>query len=198
MLIAGLRIGGARRAARLLGNTLFARAPVAHPATALLAGAPAAFLATALLAACVGLTTMAQANAQSPFMALSGNWSGQGKVRFTGGSSEAVTCKAYYSPKEAGTSLGVAILCASPSSKIELRAQLKYEGGKVTGKWEERTYNAAGAVEGQASSNKISVSIVGGGLTGTMAVDVNGASQSVQIRTEGIGMTGVDISLSRG
>ena len=156
------------------------------------------WLVATLTAVCVGLPAVAPAYAQSPFAALSGNWTGSGKVRFTGGSTEAVTCKAYYSPKEAGLSLNIAILCASPSSKIELRAQLKYDAGKVTGKWEERTYNAAGAVEGEASSNKISVSIVGGGLTGSMAVGLNGASQSVQIKTEGIGMTGVDITLARG
>ena len=155
-------------------------------------------LAGLLAVAGLMLATTLPAAAQSPFATLSGNWSGSGNVRFTGGSTEAVKCRAYYSPKDAGTSLGIAILCASPSSKIELRATLKYEGGKVTGSWEERTYNASGAVEGQASSNKINVSINGGGLTGSMAVGVNGASQSVKIKTEGIGMTGVDISLSRG
>ena len=154
--------------------------------------------ATVLPVAGLLAATIAPAYAQSPFTALSGNWTGSGKVRFTGGASEAVTCKAYYSPKDAGASLGVAILCASPSSKIELRAQLKYDAGKVTGKWEERTFNAAGAVDGQASANKIDVSIAGGGLKGSMAVGVNGAKQSVQIKTEGIGMTGVDINLSRG
>ncbi len=136
--------------------------------------------------------------AQSPFNSFSGNWSGAGKVKFTGGSTEAVSCKAYYTPKDAGASLGVAIRCASPSSKIELRATLLYQGGKVTGKWEERTFNATGDVTGQASTNKISLSIAGGGLSGSMAVGVNGTNQSVQIKTEGIGMTGVDISLSRG
>ena len=142
--------------------------------------------------------TAAPAAAQNPFAALSGNWTGSGKVRFTGGTSEAVTCKAYYTSKEAGASMGVAILCASPSSKIELRATLAYDAGKVTGKWEERTYNVAGEVLGQASSNKINVSINGGGMTGSLAVGVNGSSQSVNIKTEGISMTGVDITLSKG
>ena len=161
-----------------------------------------AWVATAaglsLSAACLLGVMASPAAAQSPFGALSGNWSGSGKVRFTGGSSEAVTCKAYYTPKESGTSLGVAILCASPSSKIELRATLAYDAGKVTGKWEERTYNVAGEVQGQASSNKINVSINGGGVSGSLAVGVNGGSQSVNIKTEGISMTGVDISLSKG
>lgn len=152
----------------------------------------------ALTAAGLTALTAAPAAAQSPFAALSGNWAGSGKVRFTGGSSEAVTCKAYYTPKEAGASMGVAILCASPSSKIELRATLAYDAGKVTGKWEERTYNVAGDVEGQANPNKINVSINGGGMTGSLAVGVNGGSQTVSIKTEGISMSGVDISLSKG
>ncbi len=152
----------------------------------------------AVLAAVSLGSAPAPAVAQSPFNSFSGNWSGAGKVMFTGGSTEAVSCRAYYTPKDAGTSLGVSIRCASPSSKIELRATLLYQGGKVTGKWEERTFNAAGDVSGQASANKINISIVGGGLTGTMAVGVNGTNQSVQIKTEGIGMTGVDINLSRG
>ena len=159
---------------------------------------PATAAGAALAAACLLGLTAAAAAAQSPFAALTGNWTGSGKVRFTGGISEAVTCKAYYTPKEAGASLGVAILCASPSSKIELRATLAYDAGKVTGKWEERTYNVAGEVQGQASSNKINVSINGGGMTGSLAVGVNGGSQSVNIKTDGISMTGVDISLSKG
>ena len=156
-----------------------------------------AFGAVLTAAGMIGLTA-APAAAQSPFTALSGNWTGAGKVRFTGGSSEAVTCKAYYTPKDVGASLGVAILCASPSSKIELRATLVYDAGKVTGKWEERTYNVAGDVEGQANASKINVSINGGGMTGTLAVGVNGARQTVTIKTDGISMTGVDISLSKG
>lgn len=139
----------------------------------------------------------APAAAQSPFAALGGSWSGAGQVRFTGGSSEALKCRAYYTAKDAGASLGLAIICASPSSKIELRATLAYEGGKVSGMWEERTFNATGAVTGQANPNKITLSINGGGFSGSMAVGVHGASQTVTISTTGIGMTGVNINLSR-
>lgn len=139
-----------------------------------------------------------QAMAESPFLALSGTWSGSGQVRFTGGSTEALKCFAYYTPKNTGVSLGLAIRCASASSKIELRANLNYDAGKVTGSWEERTFNATGDVTGQASNSKINVAIKGGGFSGTMAVGLSGGSQSVTILTEGIGMTSVNITLSRG
>lgn len=152
-------------------------------------------IATLLLVA--GITPVPAA-AEGPFTSLSGSWTGAGQVRFSGGASEALKCKAYYSPKDTGSSMGLAIRCASQSSKIELRASLKVQGGKVTGSWEERTFNAAGDVSGQASSNKISLSITGGGFSGSMSVGTTGSSQSVVIQTEGIGMKSVNITLSRG
>ena len=60
----------------------------------------------AVLAAVSLGSAPAPAVAQSPFNSFSGNWSGAGKVMFTGGSTEAVSCRAYYTPKDAGTSLG--------------------------------------------------------------------------------------------
>ena len=68
----------------------------------------------------------------------------------------------------------------------------------MTGSWEERTFNAAGNVTGQASVGKINLSIVGGGFSGSMSVGTTGSQQSVVIQTDGIGLQSVNISLSRG
>jgi len=150
-----------------------------------------------LVAVAVLFGTAGEVAAQSPFASLGGSWAGSGQVRFTNGASESLRCRAYYNPKESGSALGLAIICASPSSKIELRAQLVYQGGRVSGTWEERTFNAAGDVSGHASANKFSLSITGGGFSGSMAVGFSGGSQSVTISTSGIGMTGVNINLTR-
>lgn len=159
--------------------------------SALFIGAAALWGATALLTA--GPTA-----AETPFSILNGTWSGGGHVKFTSGDQEALRCKAYYTPKESGSSMGLAIRCASQSNKIELRANLNYQGGRVTGNWEERTFNAAGDVTGQASTTKISLSIKGGGFTGSMSVGTTGSQQTVVIQTDGIGMKSVNINLSRG
>jgi hypothetical protein len=151
----------------------------------------------ATLATGAALCSLGSARAESPFSSLSGTWSGSGQVRFTGGSSEALKCRAYYTPKDA-MKMGLAIRCASTSAKIELRANLVYEGGRVTGSWEERTFNAAGNVTGQANASKINLAIQGGGFSGSMAVGINGASQSVLIHTQGTGFTNVNIHLSKG
>lgn len=136
--------------------------------------------------------------ADSPFATLSGTWTGAGQIKLEGGSSESLKCRAFYTPKDDGAGLGLAIRCASTSNKIELRANLVYSGGKVSGSWEERQFNAGGSVTGQASSSRISLSIVGGGVTGSMTVALNGSTQSVTIQTNGIGLRAVNINLSRG
>lgn len=154
-------------------------------------GAVVFFAATALVSG------SPHAAAESPFSSLAGTWSGQGKVRLEGGKSEAIRCRAYYTTSQGGSGLGMAIRCASASNKIEMRANLNYDNGAITGHWEERTYNAAGEVKGQATSSRLTLSIAGGGLNGNMSVRLGGASQSVSISTSGSAFQGLDLSLSR-
>lgn len=136
--------------------------------------------------------------ADGPFTGLTGTWKGSAQIKLKSGSSETLKCNAYYTPKETGEELGLAIRCASASNKIELRAQLKAAGGKVSGRWEERTYNAAGDVTGQGQGGRLSLSIDGGVFKGAMQVRTNGSNQTVSIQTEGVALQGVNINLSRG
>jgi len=135
--------------------------------------------------------------AANPFASLEGNWSGSGQIRLDGGQTERLKCTAYYRHKDGGAGLSIAIRCASQNNKIELRASIINQGGKLSGSWEERTFNAAGEVTGQASDNRISLSITGGGLSGSMVVSFSPSSQRVSITTEGTGLKGVNINLSR-
>src|SRR5690606_25723094 len=91
------------------------------------------------------------AEAASPFKTLQGSWSGTGQIQFEGGQSERLRCNAYYTNSGGGDVLGLAIRCASASNKIEVRGRLNYNGGTVTGTWEERTFNASGTATGRAS-----------------------------------------------
>lgn len=151
------------------------------------------------LALLAGLTLAAPISAaDTVFGSFNGNWTGTGQIRLDNGASERIKCNAYYTPKEAGAALGLAIRCASASYKIELRSQLKAQGGKISGSWEERNFNAAGDVTGQATGSKMSLSVAGGGMTGTMNVSASGETQSVTITTQGTGLKSVNISLSRG
>ncbi len=156
-------------------------------------GSAAGGIALAML-----LTLASPLRAEGPFAGLTGTWRGAAEVRLQSGSSETLKCFAYYTPKSTGVELGLAIRCASASNKIELRAQLMADAGKVSGRWEERTYNATGDVSGQAVEGRLNLTIDGGAFKGSMAVRTNGAIQNVSIKTEGIALQGVNINLSRG
>jgi hypothetical protein len=134
----------------------------------------------------------------APFAELNGTWSGAGQIRLEGGKTERVTCKANYTPKNAGNALGIALRCASTSYSIDLRSNLESTNGRVTGDWEERTFNATGNVTGRATNGNVSVAISGGGLSGSMSVSFGGTSQQVSITTSGTALKGVSISLSKG
>jgi hypothetical protein len=143
--------------------------------------------------------TLSQASplrAAGAFAFLSGSWSGSGSIRLDDGRSEALKCRAYYSPK-GEENLGLALRCASASNKIELRAQLTASGSRVAGHWEERTFNASGTVAGHASGNNIKLSINGGGFSGSMAVTTEGHSQVISVATQGAALKGVSVNLRR-
>jgi hypothetical protein len=143
------------------------------------------------------LMLVAPAAADGPFATFGGSWSGDGRIELASGATERIKCRAYYTPKDGGSSLGMAIRCASASYKIELRSQLQSSGNQISGNWEERTFNATGQVTGRVSASNINLSVVGGGLTASMSVSNRGSSQSVGISTQGSGLKRVEIDLSR-
>lgn len=156
--------------------------------------------AGAIIATATAVSAFASgaASAQSPFATLAGTWSGAGQIKLEGGKSEQIRCKAYYTTNSGGAGLGMAIRCASASNKIEMRANLTYTEGKVSGSWEERTFNAAGQVSGKAAANNLNLAIDGGGLNGSMSVRLGQTSQLVSISTTGSAFRGLNLSLSRG
>jgi hypothetical protein len=163
---------------------------------AVMFGAPLRVLLTGVLTT-AWFALPAVARAETPIAALLGTWSGTGQATFDSGKTESMRCKAYYTAKGAD-GLTIAIRCANASANIDLRATLAFANGIVSGDWEERTYNAAGSVAGKASANAVNLAITGGGLTAAMAVAITGTSHTVVISTQGSGLKGVNISVTRG
>ena len=79
-----------------------------------------------------------------------------------------------------------------------MRSKLDFDGDKVSGNWEERTYNAAGGASGTTSAGKLDIRF-SGSLTGSLAMSFSSSSQSVSVSvdTKGAGIKGVRVSLSR-
>ena len=145
-------------------------------------------------AATVGLSTHSLA-VDAGLHILAGSWHGSGTMSFENGKTESVSCKGYY---KAVGSLSVVIRCKGTSSNFELRSKLASNGDKVSGSWEERTYNAAGDASGTASAGKLNVQF-SGSLTGSLEMSFSSSSQtvSVSVDTKGAGIKGVRVSLNR-
>ena len=154
-------------------------------------------LATAALSCALFAFAAGPADATGPFAQLDGSWSGSGRINLTDGKSEDLKCTAYYTPNGGGAEISVALRCASASNKVELRAKLASDGGRVSGSWEERTFNASGTVTGQASPTQIKLAISGGGFTGSMAMMTTGRKQVISVSTEGVTLKGVNVKLER-
>jgi hypothetical protein len=155
--------------------------------------APLAALAL-ISAATVGPCTNSVA-ADASLDVLAGTWRGDGTMSFESGETESISCNGYY--KGAGN-LSVVIRCKGSSSNFELRSKLQSNGDKVSGTWEERTYNATGDVSGTASAGKLMVQF-SGSLTGSLKMSFSSSSQSVSVSvdTKGTGIKGVRVSLNR-
>jgi hypothetical protein len=134
------------------------------------------------------------ASAGGLFDGITGAWSGPGRVTFEGGNSERLTCRAYYTTR--GPVLSLAIRCASPSYKTEIRSKLFFSNGSLAGQWEERNFNAVGSASGVLSSNAI-VLRISGAIEGRLTINQAGRRQSVHITTNSAGLSSVKIGLSK-
>jgi hypothetical protein len=145
-------------------------------------------------AAAVGLSTSSAA-ADASLHVLAGSWRGDGTMLFESGKTETISCNGYY--RSVG-SLSVAIRCKGTSSDFELRSKLSSDGDKISGSWEERTYNVTGDASGTASAGKLNVQF-SGGLEGSLEMSFSSTSQSVSVSvdTKGAGIKGVRVSLNR-
>ena len=138
------------------------------------------------------------AAAPMPFELVKGSWGGGGSLTLEKGKSEKLSCTAYYTSSRGGRNLGVALRCAGQTSGFELRSHLDNNAGKVSGTWEERTFNASGNASGTLKPGSITLHFHGG-VSGDMSVAFSASSQSIaiSISTGGAAVTGVHLNLSR-
>jgi hypothetical protein len=149
-------------------------------------------IAAALIAA-----TASHAMADGRFSNLAGAWHGVGRVQLAEGKNEHLACKAYYTEKDAGTGLGIALQCASAGNKIDLRATLSEKDGTLSGQWEERGFNSTGTVEGGSDGSRLDLKI-SGTIEAQMSITLEGESQLISISSESSGFKAIDLELLRG
>ncbi len=122
------------------------------------------------------------AHAKAPFGPLLGTWFGKGTVKLKDGKQDPIECKGYYTGD--AKDLGMNILCTSKDDKIEMRCKLSFADGKITGKWEERNFNAEGDLTGTAKNKSLSLTI-SGAVKGSMDLTFSSKNQTITIKTPG-------------
>lgn len=135
----------------------------------------------------------------SPFERLAGQWSGDGTIHMSDGNSEALRCRASYDVLSEGAGVQLAIRCAGQSYNFDLRSSAKYEGGKISGIWNESTMNTGGEISGSAKGDSIRAVANGQAFSAALTLVTNGNKQSVTIKSQhpDSKIVGASMTLSR-
>ena len=162
-------------------------------------GIKAGMIAAALSLGISGLGVFhgtAQA-AENPFAQFTGNWSGQGKITVQNGTSERIRCRGTYRAGESGITLSLSLRCASDSYKFELASDVTYDGGNISGSWNETTRQVNGSLAGRATANNITAQASAVGFNASLSIATRGNNQSVSIRSPGSEISEVTVSMAR-
>jgi len=141
------------------------------------------------------ILSVSAGHAQSrPFAGFDGAWSGSGTVSLSDGSSERLRCRAEYRVDSTGLGLKQTLRCASDSYKFDLSSDVKSEGNRVSGQWNETSRNIFGSLQGTAGGGRIDVMVEAPGFTASLTLRTTGNRQSVQISSKG-DIRGVSINM---
>jgi hypothetical protein len=163
----------------------------------------AIFLSAALFAATIALAPSAS-NAQKPevlakpFEGMAGSWSGTGTVTFGTGQKERLRCRVNYDVANNGNRVEQELRCASDSYKFEMNADINYNGGYITGRWNEFTRRQTGTISGRATAGLIEALAETSGFSAFFTMATRGNQQSVKIKSESHDISDVTITLTRG
>jgi len=133
-----------------------------------------------------------------PFSALNGSWSGAGTIKKSNGASERIRCRSAFEPAGAA-SVSLHLRCASDSYNFDLTAGVAYQGGSISGSWQEATRNLGGGISGSSASDGRQVQVVAQtiGVTSNITLITRGNRQSVSITTPGAEVPEITVSLQR-
>ena len=133
-----------------------------------------------------------------PFSALHGSWSGAGTMKKSNGASERIRCRSSFETAGAAN-LSLRLRCASDSYNFDLTANVAFQGGAISGSWQEATRNVNGGISGHSASEGRQVHAVAQapGITSNITVTTRGNHQSVSITTPGAEVPEITVSLEK-
>jgi hypothetical protein len=98
-----------------------------------------------------------------------------------------------------GADLSLRMRCASDSYNLDISVSVAYQGGSISGQWQETTRNVWGGVSGQSTGSGSRVQAVAWalGVTSNITMTTRGNHQSVSIVTPGAEVPEVVVSLEK-
>jgi hypothetical protein len=136
-------------------------------------------------------------SASSPFEGFAGVWSGSGTIALANGRTERLRCEAAYAVAPSGINLRQNLSCRSDSYVFELRTEVDYEGGRISGRWSETSRNLVGRISGQARERRIEAVAEGPGFSAGIEMSTSGRRQAVGIRSQGTELSRITVELTR-
>jgi hypothetical protein len=133
--------------------------------------------------------------AADPFTQFAGGWAGSGTIEVKDGGRERIRCRG--SNTESGNNLKLGLKCASDSYKFELQSDITYDGGNISGSWNETTRGVVGSISGRMTGGRIQATAQTVGFNASISIASSGGRQNVSIRAPGTEITEVSISLAR-
>lgn len=134
----------------------------------------------------------------SPFAALAGRWTGEGRLGLKDSPPETVKCRATYFLTDGKDELKQNIRCATAGGSIEVQSQIENSAGVLSGRWKETTRNLEGDLTGAVKPNGFRIVVKGGDLTANMDILVRDNKQVVEIQFINSALVGLSLLMTKG
>lgn len=138
-----------------------------------------------------------RSSSSNPFEGFAGVWSGSGTIALSNGRTERLRCEAVYAAASADISLRQNLSCRSDSYVFELRTEVEYEGGRISGRWSETSRSLVGRISGQARDRRVEAVAEGPGFSARIEMSTSGRRQVVSIRSQGTELSRIAVELTR-
>ena len=140
-----------------------------------------------------------RAEPSSPFAALLGRWTGEGKLGVKDNAPEIVKCRVTYIAGEDSDHLKQTIRCATAGGSIEVQSAVAHAAGVLSGTWSETTHNINGELTGQVTPRGFRVVVKGGELAANMdIIMMRNSQQIVEIQFFNSSLIGLSMVLTKG
>ena len=143
------------------------------------------------------LVSSSAAMAAGTFSSYDGDWAGNGVITTDTGTKERIRCKAHYTTGGGGDTMTQNLTCASDSYKFNVVSDVKADGSKIEGDWEETSRGAKGHITGTISPSQISAYVNGLGFSARIGIAARAGGQSVTMSPTGTDITNVSVTMSK-